>query len=131
MTNEMNTLLQPSTAVTLPNAVIYARVSTQQQAEEGYSLQAQVDSCTNYAESNGYSISKIFTDIGSARTLDRPNFKEMIKFCSNKENNVKTIITWIKLSAQMLPLLQNTMRYLTEIKQLFHTIWLNMKLINF
>ena len=94
MTNEMNTLLQQSVTAALPNAVIYARVSTQQQAKEGYSLQAQVDSCTNYAESNGYSVSKIFTDIGSARTLDRPNFKEMIKFCSKKENNVKAIITW-------------------------------------
>jgi len=52
-----------------------------------------VDACTQYAQSNGYTITKIFTDIGSARTLDRPNFKEMIKFCSNKENNVKTIIT--------------------------------------
>lgn len=37
-------------------AVLYARVSTDEQAEKGYSLPSQVEACRKYAESIGYAI---------------------------------------------------------------------------
>lgn len=37
-------------------AVIYARVSTDEQADKGYSLQSQIDACGKYAHDNGFEL---------------------------------------------------------------------------
>ncbi|WP_034630244.1 recombinase family protein [Desulfotruncus alcoholivorax] len=58
-------------------AVIYARYSSDNQREE--SITAQIRACTEYAERNGYSIIKIYTDEAkSAQTDDRPGFLKMM-----------------------------------------------------
>ena len=46
------------------NVAIYVRVSTQQQAEHGYSLQTQIDACKKKAEEIGASSIKIYKDDG-------------------------------------------------------------------
>lgn len=43
-----------------PLAAIYIRVSTQDQAQHGFSLDAQEDSLQNYAKVLGYEIFKIY-----------------------------------------------------------------------
>lgn len=58
-------------------AVIYARYSSDNQREE--SITAQIRACTEYAERNGYSVIKIYTDEAkSAQTDDRPGFLKMM-----------------------------------------------------
>jgi len=58
-------------------AVIYARYSSDNQREE--SITAQVRACTEYAERQGYTVVKVYTDEArSAQTDDRPGILHMI-----------------------------------------------------
>ena len=52
-----------------PNAVIYLRVSSKKQADEGYSLASQDVSCNNYAQLKNYNVAKIFIDEGVSATI--------------------------------------------------------------
>ena len=52
-------------------AVIYARVSTDEQAK-GYSLTTQVDACHHYATERGYQVQSVFKDDYTGASLDRP-----------------------------------------------------------
>ncbi len=70
---------------------IYIRVSTDEQANEGFSIENQKRSCVDYAKMHGYEIKRIFVDGGkSARTTDRPAFQEMLSFA--KKSPVDAII---------------------------------------
>ncbi len=67
---------QPLTAL---RAALYVRVSTDEQAEEGLSLDAQQKTLMAYCEQNGYTVAEVFTDAGeSARSDKRPAFQRMI-----------------------------------------------------
>src|SRR3990167_426179 len=58
---------------------IYLRVSTDEQATEGYSLENQKRACMDYARSHDYHTRRIFLDDGkSGRTTQRPPFQELI-----------------------------------------------------
>lgn len=58
---------------------IYVRVSTQEQAKEGYSIGEQIDRLKKYAEVHDYVVVKIYTDAGhSGGNMDRPALQEMI-----------------------------------------------------
>ena len=52
-----------------PNAVIYLRVSSKKQADEGYSIPSQDVSCKNYAQLKNYNVAKIFIDEGVSATI--------------------------------------------------------------
>ena len=59
---------------------IYVRVSTAQQAEEGYSIPQQIERLQKYCEAMGWIVVKIYTDDGySGGSLDRPAMNQMIK----------------------------------------------------
>ena len=49
-----------------PQAVIYARVSTEEQATDGYSIKAQKDLLSNYAEKNNLTIIDDYIDEGKS-----------------------------------------------------------------
>jgi len=50
-------------------AVIYLRVSTKEQAEEGYSIPAQAAACRRFIADNGWELADEYVDRGeSART---------------------------------------------------------------
>src|ERR671912_2297080 len=54
-------------------AVLYARVSTQEQARSGYSLGQQLEALREYAASEGYEVIEEVTDPGhSGASLERP-----------------------------------------------------------
>lgn len=58
---------------------IYIRVSTREQAEEGYSIGEQQERLIKYAEAMGWTIVKVYIDPGhSGATMDRPALQEMI-----------------------------------------------------
>lgn len=59
---------------------IYVRVSTQEQANEGYSVGEQTERLKNYCEAMGWIVAKVFTDAGySGATVDRPALNEMLR----------------------------------------------------
>ncbi len=61
-------------------AAIYQRVSTEEQAKEGYSIGNQEDVCRAYADERGYSVVDVYSDEGASRdTLDRPHFSRMLR----------------------------------------------------
>lgn len=71
-------------------AVIYARVSSKEQAE-GFSIDAQVKLLREYASSKGFQITQEFTDIETAKKAGRENFGTMCKLL--KQSNERIILT--------------------------------------
>ncbi len=60
-------------------AVIYLRVSTKEQAEEGYSIPAQAEACRRFIADKGWELADEHVDRGeSARTADRPQLQAML-----------------------------------------------------
>jgi len=63
-----------------PLAAIYIRVSTQDQAQHGFSLDAQQDALQNYAKALGYEIFKLYKDEGkSAKDMNRPEMINLLR----------------------------------------------------
>ncbi len=59
---------------------LYPRVSSQEQATEGYSIGEQIERLTKYCEAMQWEVYKIYTDPGySGGTTDRPGLQEMLK----------------------------------------------------
>lgn len=66
----------------MQKAFIYCRVSTEEQANEGHSLDTQEKFCRRFAETNDYEIAGVFKDEGKSGTnLDRPALQEMLTGC--------------------------------------------------
>jgi site-specific DNA recombinase len=64
------------------NAVLYARVSTDKQADKELSIPAQLAAMREYANKHGWTISEEFLEPGaSARTTERPMLKRMLARC--------------------------------------------------
>ena len=77
------------------NAVIYYRVSTDEQARNGVSLKDQRIRCIEFAKRNSISIKKIFHDDGeSAKTADRAALTEMLDFCEKNCDDVDFLIIY-------------------------------------
>jgi DNA invertase Pin-like site-specific DNA recombinase len=69
------------------NAIIYCRVSTEEQAREGFSLDAQEKFCRNYAKQNDLRVVATFRDEGKSGTsLDRPALKDLLGRCQQDKN---------------------------------------------
>ena len=67
-------------------ALGYARVSTDEQAREGVSLQAQVARIQAYAQAKELELTDVLTDDGiSGKTLERPALRELIQRCERGE----------------------------------------------
>ncbi|MBS1520683.1 MAG: recombinase family protein, partial [Bacteroidetes bacterium] len=76
-------------------AVIYCRVSTKEQVNEGNSLVSQERICREYAFNEGYELSQIFIEKGeSAKTAERPELQNMLAYCANKQNQVEVVIAY-------------------------------------
>ena len=59
---------------------IYVRVSTQEQAKEGYSIGEQIDRLKKYSSSQDWTIYQIYTDAGySGATKNRPALQNLIE----------------------------------------------------
>jgi len=68
-------------------AALYARVSSEEQVE-GYSIDAQLRACRDFAQEKGWTVAAEYVDEGkSARAEDigkRPRFKEMLEAAKAK-----------------------------------------------
>lgn len=61
-------------------AVIYARVSSKEQAEEGYSIDSQLALLREYCYSRGLAVSGEFIEAETAKTTGRREFHRMVEF---------------------------------------------------
>jgi len=76
-------------------AIIYCRVSTQEQANKGYSLAQQEEACRNYVDKNGFKLGEIFIERGeSAKTLNRPEFQKMLKHINKDHKSISLLVVW-------------------------------------
>jgi site-specific DNA recombinase len=82
----------------MKQAVIYARVSTDEQAEKGYSQESQIEKCSEYALANGMNIVAEIRDDYTGSTLDRPGFTEVLSLLARKEANAIVITEADRLS---------------------------------
>ena len=78
----------------MKRAVIYARVSTVKQADEGISIEAQVEHCTRRAEQLGAEVVSVFRDEGaSGRSVKgRSQFQAALAYCA--AGGVRYMIVW-------------------------------------
>src|SRR5438128_1652055 len=60
-------------------AAIYARVSTTEQADKGYSLPTQLEACQAMAQQEGYTVpdTHVFVDDYTGTSMNRPQFKRL------------------------------------------------------
>ncbi|MDQ3539117.1 MAG: recombinase family protein, partial [Chloroflexota bacterium] len=62
----------------IPTALIYTRVSKDEQAREGVSLDAQLAACRRYAAAQGWVLGEEFQDILSGTRDDRPRYQSLL-----------------------------------------------------
>lgn len=74
-------------------AVIYARVSSARQAEDGLPVESRVEQCRAKADAIGATVVREFRDEGiSGRTTKRPAFLEAVEFC--EDERIDYFICW-------------------------------------
>ena len=66
-------------------AVLYARVSSEQQEKEGYSIPAQEKLLREYAKSQGLRIVHEYVDVETAKKAGRVGFGDMLAFLRNEQ----------------------------------------------
>lgn len=72
---------------------IYVRVSTQEQAKEGFSIPGQLESLRAFCKSQGWEVAKEYKEEGkSAKDLDRPEMKEMM--ADIKKNKIDLVLVY-------------------------------------
>jgi site-specific DNA recombinase len=99
---------------TIKRAVIYARVSTDEQADRGYSLPSQLDLMRAYAEQLGYRVVAELTEdfTGAKPIAERPEGKKLIAIL--KTGQADTIIAYQvdRLSRDIVDLLVTVRQWL-------------------
>lgn len=88
-------------------AAIYCRVSTLEQAEQGYSLTAQQEKLEAYANGMGYSIFNVYVDDGfSGKNLQRPAMLKLIDDVKLKKVDIVLIYKLDRLSRKVKDVLE-------------------------
>jgi site-specific DNA recombinase len=78
---------------------LYVRVSTQEQARDGYSIDEQIDRLRDYCKAMGWIIVKIYTDGGySGSNTDRPALQDMIRDIEAKKGDSVVVYKLDRLS---------------------------------
>lgn len=76
-------------------AIIYCRVSTKEQVDEGNSLTTQEKACREYALKSGYgrNDTEIFIEEGeSAKTTNRKKLMELMEYCRKNHKDIELLI---------------------------------------
>lgn len=75
--------------------IIYCRVSSQEQAKHGYSLDGQERECRQFAEQQGYDVDRVFIERGeSAKTTNRTELQKLIKYTVSNKRQLTAVIIW-------------------------------------
>jgi site-specific DNA recombinase len=74
------------------NVITYIRVSTDEQANTGFSLRDQQAKLNTHCESRGYKVLERFSEDFSAKTFDRPTFKILVDFIKKNKGVVSKLV---------------------------------------
>ena len=97
-------------------ALIYVRVSTDEQAKFGYSLDMQKDQCKQFLEKHGYVLDDIFIDDGyTAKNMNRPALRKMLDYLKINYKKIGAVVVW-----RLDRLCRNTDDYHTTLTREFH-----------
>ena len=101
-------------------AAIYVRVSTEEQATEGYSIEAQKEKLIAFCKSQDWQVYDIYADEGfSAKDLNRPAIQRLIQDAKNK---CFDIVVFYKLDR-----LSRSLKDLTSLIDIFEKVNIKIK----
>lgn len=98
-----------SVSIIQPKSVaIYARVSTTEQAEEGYSIDEQLRLLREWCDRNGFAVYKEYADRGiSGKNITaRPALKQLINDAKQKEFDIVLVWKMNRISRDILDILK-------------------------
>jgi site-specific DNA recombinase len=75
----------------MTSAFLYARVSSREQEQEGFSIPAQLKLLRDYAARNGLTIQEEFIDVETAKVAGRKQFDRMVQFLG-RNRNCRTVL---------------------------------------
>lgn len=81
---------------TRPVALLYRRVSTDEQAREGLSLKAQATHTRRYAVVRGWSIGGEYEDVLSGTRADRPSYQSLLAEAKRLRANGRAVVVIVK-----------------------------------
>lgn len=76
----------------MPNAIIYTRVSTDEQANKGFSLPHQKSVLEVYCQHKGINILRHFKEDYSAKNFDRPSFKQLVEYIKVNRKSIDYLL---------------------------------------
>lgn len=84
----------------MKNVILYVRVSTDEQADKGFSLRDQEEKLLKYCNDNRLNIIEIFREDYSAKTFNRPEMKKLIGYCRKNHRDVEELlfVKWDRFS---------------------------------
>ncbi len=78
--------------MTMRNAIIYVRVSTEEQSEKGYSLAHQEERLRNYFKQHNITVVGFYKEDHSAKTFERPAFNELLSYLKKNKKAVDLLL---------------------------------------
>ena len=84
----------------MKKAIIYTRVSTDEQANHGYSLNDQKSRLEKYCEIKEHEIVQAVKEDYSAKTFDRPEFRKLLDYIKANKGRVDLLLVlkWDRFS---------------------------------
>ncbi len=84
----------------MANAIIYTRVSTDEQADRGYSLRHQKDVLEKYCAIKNINIIAHYEEDHSAKTFNRPEFNKLLEYVRKHKHEVDKLLVlkWDRFS---------------------------------
>lgn len=76
----------------MKKGILYIRVSTDEQAEKGYSIADQEERLIRHCERNSIEVIAVYHEDYSAKTFDRPEFNKLMNFCKKNPGDVDYLL---------------------------------------
>ena len=72
----------------MKNVILYTRVSTDEQADKGFSRRDQEEKLLAYCSNNNFNVISIYKEDHSAKTFNRPEFKKLMSYIKKNSKSV-------------------------------------------
>ena len=69
----------------MKNVIVYSRVSTDEQAQMGHSLDYQEETIIRHCTFKNYNVVKCFQEVYSAKDFERPEWKKILAFIKSSQ----------------------------------------------
>jgi DNA invertase Pin-like site-specific DNA recombinase len=106
----------------LPTAILYTRVSSDDQAREGLSLDTQIAECRRYAASHGWVLGDEFQDVMSGMRDDRPRYQAMLSHIRQMRTQGRPVVVVVAALDRFGRRLLERVRCREELKSLGVTV---------